>query len=95
MTYHEIDFIEDLAVQKLHRQRNLKEIVALDLLERQFPDQKITNYPNLKNKPELLKIKTRDGEIRDLKCQSEKNDHEKILKSPKIDKEFYKKKYKI
>ena len=37
-TEHEIDIIKDLAVQKLHRQRNLKEIVALDLLEKQFSD---------------------------------------------------------
>ena len=34
----EIDNIKDLALQKLHRQRNLKEIVALDLLEKQFSD---------------------------------------------------------
>ena len=30
-TDHEIDFIKELALQKLHRQRNLKEIVALEL----------------------------------------------------------------
>ena len=28
--------IKDIALQKLHRQLNLKEIVALDLLEKQF-----------------------------------------------------------
>ena len=38
ITDHEIDFIKDIALQKLHRQRNLKEIVALDLLEKQFFD---------------------------------------------------------
>ena len=38
-TDHEIDFIKNIALEKLHRQRNLKEIVALDLLERQFSDQ--------------------------------------------------------
>ena len=37
-TDHEIDMIKDLALQKLHRQRNLKEIIALDLLEKQFSD---------------------------------------------------------
>ena len=37
-TDHEIDIIKDIALQKLHRQRNLKEIIALDLLEKQFPD---------------------------------------------------------
>ena len=38
-TDHEIDFIQNIALEKLHRQRNLKEIVALDLLEKQFSDQ--------------------------------------------------------
>ena len=31
-TNHEIDIINNLALEKLHRQRNLKEIIALDLL---------------------------------------------------------------
>ena len=47
----------------------------------------MTTHPNLKNKPELLKIKTRDDEIKNLKYQTEKHDHEKKLKSLKIDKE--------
>ena len=38
-TDHEIDIIKNIALEKLHRQRNLKEIVALDLLEKQFSDQ--------------------------------------------------------
>ena len=54
----------------------------------------MTNYPDLKNEPELLKIKTRDDELKNLKYQTEKHDHENILKSPKIDNEYYKKKYK-
>ena len=54
----------------------------------------MTTYPDLKNEPELLKIKTRDDEILNLKYQMEKNDHEKILNSLKIDNEYYKKKYK-
>ena len=37
-TDHEIDIIKNIALQKIHRQRNLKEIVALDLLEKQFSD---------------------------------------------------------
>ena len=37
-TDHEIDIIKNIALEKLHRQRNLKEIVALDLLEKQFSD---------------------------------------------------------
>ena len=35
----EIHMIKNRALEKLHRQRNLKEIVALDLLEKQFSDQ--------------------------------------------------------
>ena len=35
---HENDFIKDLALQKLHGQRNLKEIVSLVSLEKQFSD---------------------------------------------------------
>ena len=37
-TDHEIDIIKNIALEKLHRQRNLKEIFALDLLEKQFSD---------------------------------------------------------
>ena len=53
----------------------------------------MSNYPNLNNEPELLKIKTRDDEIKHLKYPTEKHDHENISKSLKIDKEYYKKKY--
>ena len=38
ITEYEIEIIKNIALQKLHRQRNLKEIVALDLLEKQFSD---------------------------------------------------------
>ena len=54
----------------------------------------MTSYPDLKNDFELLKIKTRDDEIKNLKYQTEKHDHENILKSLKSDNEYYKKKYK-
>ena len=54
----------------------------------------MTTYPDLKNDVELLKIKTRDDEIKNLNYQTEKHDHENILKSLKIDNEDYKKKYK-
>ena len=54
----------------------------------------MANYPDLKIEPENLKIKTRDDEIKDLKYQTEKHDHENILKSLKIDSEYYKNKYK-
>ena len=37
-TDHEIDIIKDIALDNIHRQRILKEIVAMDLLEKQFSD---------------------------------------------------------
>ena len=33
---HEVDIIKNIALEKLHRQRILKENIALDLLEKQF-----------------------------------------------------------
>ena len=55
----------------------------------------MSTYPNLKNEdPTLLKITTKDDEIKDLKYKTEKPDHEIFLKSLKIDKEYYKKKQK-
>ena len=39
-------------------------------------------------------MKRRDDEVKNLEYHTEKHDHESILKSPKIDNEFYKKKYK-
>ena len=54
----------------------------------------MTTHPNLNIEPELIKIKTRDDEIENLKHQTEKHDHENIIKSLKIDNEHYKKKYK-
>ena len=54
----------------------------------------MTTYPDIKNEPELLKIKTRDDEIKNLKYQTEKHDHENILKSLKSDNQYYTKKYK-
>ena len=47
----------------------------------------MTTYPNLNVEPELLKRKTRDDEIRNLKYPTEKHDHENILKGLKIDNE--------
>ena len=38
---HEKEIIKNIALEKLHRQRNLKEIIAMDLLEKQFSDQSI------------------------------------------------------
>ena len=52
----------------------------------------MSKYPDLKNEPELLRIKTRDDEFKNLKYQTEKQDHENILKSLKVDNEYYKKK---
>ena len=47
----------------------------------------------MKFDPELLKIKTKDDEIKHLKYRAEKHDHGINLKSCKIDNGFYKKKY--
>ena len=38
---HETEIIRNIALEKLHRQRNLKEIIAFELLEKQFSDQSI------------------------------------------------------
>ena len=51
-------------------------------------------YPNLKHETELLKIKTRDDESKNLKYRTEKHGHENLLKSLESDNESYKKKYK-
>ena len=51
-------------------------------------------YLDLKTEPELLKIQTKDDEIKNLKYQTEKHHHETILKSLKIDNEYCKKEYK-
>ena len=37
-TDHEIEIIKNLALEKLHRQRILKEHIAMDLLEKQIED---------------------------------------------------------
>ena len=54
----------------------------------------MSGYLDLKNEPELLKIKTRDDEIKNLKYQTEKHDYENTPKSLESDNESYKKKYK-
>ena len=93
-TDHEIEIFKNLALEKLHRQRILKENIALDLLEKQFSDYQMITYPDLKNEPELLKIKTRDDEIKNLKYTQEKHDFENILKSLKAYNKSINKKYK-
>ena len=54
----------------------------------------MSGKPNINNEPDLLKIKIRGDEIKNLKYRTENHNHEKILKSPQIDNENYKKKYK-
>ena len=53
----------------------------------------MTTYPNINNQPYLLKKK--DDEIKNVKYQTEKHDHENILKSLKIDSEYYKESIKV
>ena len=38
---HEIEINKKIALEKLHGQRNLKEIIPLELLEKQFSDQSV------------------------------------------------------
>ena len=40
-TDDEVEFLKNLALEKLHRQRILKEHIAMDVLEKQFSDQPI------------------------------------------------------
>ena len=54
----------------------------------------MSTYPDLKNESELLKIKTRDDQLKELQYKTERHDHENILKSLKNDHEYYNKKYK-
>ena len=54
----------------------------------------MSTYPDLKSEPELLKIKTKDDQLKELLYKTEKHDFENILKSLKKDNESYKKKYK-
>ena len=54
----------------------------------------MSTYPNLNNDVELLKIKTKDDQLRELQYKTERHDYENILKSLKSDNEYYKKKYK-
>ena len=37
-TDNEIEIIRNIALEKLHRQRKIKEVAAMDLLEKQFSD---------------------------------------------------------
>ena len=54
----------------------------------------MSTYPDLKSEPELLKIKTKDDQLKELQYRTEKHDFDNILKSLKSDSESYKKKYK-
>ena len=71
----------------------MKEIAAIDLLEKQFSDYYMAS-PNLNNEADFLKIKTKDDKLKELQYKTKTHDHENILKSPKCDNEYYKKKYK-
>ena len=51
----------------------------------------MSTYPDLKNEPDLLKIKTNDDQLKELQYRTEKHDHENILKSLEADNEKYKK----
>ena len=44
-------------------------------------------YPDLKNEPKLLKIKTKDDQLKELQYRTGNRDYENILKSLKADNE--------
>ena len=53
----------------------------------------MSTYPTLKTDDvEILKIKTEDDQLKELQCKTEKHDYENILKSLKVDNDYYKKK---
>ena len=54
----------------------------------------MSTCPNLNNEPELLTLKIKEDQLKELQNKREKHYHENILKPLKIDKEYYKKKYK-
>ena len=55
----------------------------------------MSGYPKLKTGDvELLKTKTKHDQLKELQYKTEKHDFENILKSLKVDNEYYKKKYK-
>ena len=47
----------------------------------------MSTCPNINIEPEILKITTRDDEIKNLNYPTENHDHENTLKSLKIDNE--------
>ena len=47
-------------------------------------------YSNLIKDAALLKVKTKDDEIKELKYKAEKHDYENIFKSLKLDNDFIK-----
>ena len=52
----------------------------------------MSTYPNLKTDDvDLLKVKTKDEQTKELQYKTEKHDFDNILKSLKIDNEYYKK----
>ena len=55
----------------------------------------MSGYPNFKTDDvELLKIKTKYDQLKELQYKTEKHDHENKLKSLKFDNEYYRKKNK-
>ena len=54
----------------------------------------MSTYPILNNDVELLKIKTKDDQLKELQYKTERHDYKNILKSLKSDNEYYKKKHK-
>ena len=47
----------------------------------------MSTYPNINNEPELLRIKTKDDQLKKLQYKTERHDYEIKLKSLKNDNE--------
>ena len=72
-----------------------KKIFCTTIVRKVFSVHEKMAYPNLKNKDQsLLKIRTKDNEIEELKFKTEKHDHEKFSNFSTINNDYHKEKYK-
>ena len=92
-TDNEVSSIKDIAVEKIFRQRNLKDYVAMELLENNFLINKWVHLPTWIMNQKYWRQKQRWW-VQKLKTSTgKKHDHENILKSLKIDNDYYRKQY--
>ena len=53
----------------------------------------MSTNPILNNDPELFKVTTKDEQLKKVQIKTEKHDHENVLKSLRMNNEFFRKKY--